>query len=54
VELTPAGYRLTLAADEVDAVAFGQLLNGGAYDRALSLWRGEPDLPGHPEEGARS
>ncbi|WP_426565868.1 BTAD domain-containing putative transcriptional regulator [Angustibacter sp. McL0619] len=55
VEQTPAGYRLSVAPDDVDAVRFGRLasagreaLHRGADDEAaallreaLALWRGE-------------
>ncbi|RAG81872.1 AfsR/SARP family transcriptional regulator [Streptacidiphilus pinicola] len=50
VELTPAGYRLTL---DTDLAQFSRLLRAGEHRRALALWRGEPDLPGHPEEVLR-
>ncbi|MEY9874431.1 putative ATPase/DNA-binding SARP family transcriptional activator [Streptacidiphilus sp. MAP12-33] len=50
VELTPAGYRLTLGTD---LAAFAESLRAEEYGRALALWRGAPDLPGHPEEVAR-
>jgi predicted ATPase/DNA-binding SARP family transcriptional activator len=50
VELTPAGYRLNLDAD---LIQFSRLLQAGEHRRALALWRGEPDLPGHPDEVLR-
>ncbi len=53
VALTPAGYRLALEPDEVDAVVFAEALQAHDYPRALGLWRGAPDLPGHPDEAAR-
>ncbi len=50
VELTPAGYRLGL---DTDLTQFSRLLQAGEHRRALALWRGEPDLPGHPDEVLR-
>ncbi|WP_042367799.1 BTAD domain-containing putative transcriptional regulator [Streptacidiphilus neutrinimicus] len=50
VELTPAGYRLGL---DTDVAQFSLLLRAGEHRRALALWRGEPDLPGHPDEVLR-
>ncbi|WP_075003889.1 AfsR/SARP family transcriptional regulator [Streptacidiphilus jiangxiensis] len=50
VELTPAGYRLTL---DTDLAAFARLLRSAEHPQALALWRGAPDLPGHPDEAAR-
>jgi DNA-binding SARP family transcriptional activator len=56
IETTAAGYRLTIAADELDSGRFEQLVDRGrslaasgepdraavAFDRALELWRGSP------------
>ncbi len=50
VELTPAGYRLGL---DTDVAEFSRLLQAGEHRRALALWHGEPDLPGHPDEVLR-
>ena len=50
----PAGYRLAVAPDAVDAQRFCRLAEEGAHDEALALWRGEPfaDLDG--VEGAQA
>jgi predicted ATPase/DNA-binding SARP family transcriptional activator len=67
IEQTPAGYRLTVAPDDVDAVRFARLaaagresLNRGANDEALdllraalALWRGEV-LDGEDDPDARA
>jgi predicted ATPase len=53
VESGPAGYRLVVARDEVDALAFERLIGQGrresspaagieAFAQALALWRGAP------------
>ncbi|GAA0799049.1 BTAD domain-containing putative transcriptional regulator [Spirilliplanes yamanashiensis] len=38
----PAGYRLAVGPDDVDAVRFERLLRAGRLDEALALWRGTP------------
>jgi predicted ATPase/DNA-binding SARP family transcriptional activator len=38
----PAGYRLDVAENDVDASWFRQLVAERRYDEALSLWRGAP------------
>jgi predicted ATPase/DNA-binding SARP family transcriptional activator len=38
----PAGYRLAVGPDDVDAQRFCRLAERGACDEALALWRGEP------------
>jgi predicted ATPase/DNA-binding SARP family transcriptional activator len=40
VEQSPAGYRLAVAPDDVDALRFERLVAGGAVAEALALWRG--------------
>jgi predicted ATPase/DNA-binding SARP family transcriptional activator len=56
VEQSPAGYRLTVAPDDVDAIRFSRLVTegrrllahsdvtgaGAVFSEALTLWRGEP------------
>jgi predicted ATPase/DNA-binding SARP family transcriptional activator len=44
----PAGYRLAVEPEAVDAQRFCRLAEQGACDEALALWRGEPfgDLDG--------
>jgi DNA-binding SARP family transcriptional activator/tetratricopeptide (TPR) repeat protein len=41
IERTPAGYRLTVAPEQVDLFRFRALVRRGALDEALGLWRGE-------------
>jgi predicted ATPase/DNA-binding SARP family transcriptional activator len=38
----PAGYRLAVEPEAVDALRFCRLAERGACDEALALWRGEP------------
>jgi predicted ATPase/DNA-binding SARP family transcriptional activator len=45
VEQSPAGYRLAVEPDDVDAVRFERLVAEGAVAEALALWRG-PALAG--------
>jgi predicted ATPase/DNA-binding SARP family transcriptional activator len=40
VEQSPAGYRLAVAPDDVDALRFERLVAEGAVAEALALWRG--------------
>jgi predicted ATPase/class 3 adenylate cyclase/DNA-binding winged helix-turn-helix (wHTH) protein len=40
LETVPPGYRLRVAADELDAARFEQLAGEGRHDEALALWRG--------------
>ena len=40
VEQSPAGYRLAIKADDVDAFRFQRLLAEGRTDEAMRLWRG--------------
>ena len=40
VEQSPAGYRLAVAPDDVDAFRFERLVAEGAVAEALTLWRG--------------
>jgi DNA-binding SARP family transcriptional activator len=40
VEQSAAGYRLAVAADDVDALRFERLVAAGAVAEALALWRG--------------
>lgn len=39
---TPAGYRLDVDPEKVDAVRFSRLIAKGAFADALALWRGVP------------
>ncbi|WP_112225602.1 AfsR/SARP family transcriptional regulator [Lentzea atacamensis] len=41
IERSPAGYRLTVAPDQVDLFRFRALVRQGALDEALGLWRGQ-------------
>jgi predicted ATPase/DNA-binding SARP family transcriptional activator len=40
VEQSPAGYRLAVTPDDVDALRFERLVTQGAAAEALALWRG--------------
>jgi predicted ATPase/DNA-binding SARP family transcriptional activator len=42
IVLGPAGYRLALPPDCVDALRFERLLRDGSVEAALELWRGAP------------
>ncbi|MEV6489281.1 BTAD domain-containing putative transcriptional regulator, partial [Actinoplanes sp. NPDC051633] len=42
IVLDPAGYRLALPPDCVDALRFERLIRAGDVDAALALWRGAP------------
>lgn len=50
IALEPAGYRLTLGREAVDALRFEDLLRDGDRPAALRLWRGDPlpEFPGEP------
>ena len=52
ITLEPAGYRLALAPDCVDALRFEELVRDGHGAEALALWRGAP-LPEFPDEPFR-
>ncbi|MBM7857422.1 AfsR/SARP family transcriptional regulator [Lentzea nigeriaca] len=41
IERSPAGYRLNVAAAQVDLLRFRALVRLGALDDALALWRGD-------------
>ncbi|MBM2622140.1 winged helix-turn-helix domain-containing protein [Actinoplanes sp. LDG1-06] len=53
ITLTPAGYCLAVARDQVDVLLFEDLLKAGAAETALELWRGEPlpEFEGEPFRG---
>ncbi len=40
IEQSPAGYRLAVTADDVDALRFERLAADGRVEEALALWRG--------------
>ncbi|WP_344888724.1 AfsR/SARP family transcriptional regulator [Nonomuraea antimicrobica] len=46
----PAGYAVDVTVQELDLLAFEELVDRGQYAEALALWRGAPlcDLPGSP------
>ncbi|AGZ40109.1 BTAD domain-containing putative transcriptional regulator [Actinoplanes friuliensis] len=45
IAATPAGYRLDLDRDRVDAHRFARLVSEGRCDEALALWRGPTEFP---------
>src|SRR5207253_5314775 len=54
----PTGYRLSLAAGELDVARFKTLVAGArasgdpaGFQHALDLWRGEPDVVGAAASG---
>ena len=52
ITLEPAGYRLAVAPEQIDVLAFEDLVQRSEMDQALALWRGPP-LPEFPDEPFR-
>ncbi len=52
IRLEPAGYRLAIAPECVDALRFEELVRDRRGEEALALWRGTP-LPEFPDEPFR-
>ncbi len=52
ITLEPAGYRLAIAPECVDALRFEELVRDRRGEQALALWRGAP-LPEFPDEPFR-
>ncbi len=52
ITLEPAGYRLAVTPEQVDVLAFEDLVQRADVEQALALWRGTP-LPEFPDEPFR-